>query len=1203
MPKKCPKCNKGEMILKTARRGRYAGREFYGCSRYPDCEKIINLDNSNDVNNFSGFNTKNEKELDLPRTLNARERIKNYQVRFYETLAVDYDLLNFVNLDDDIKKQLKNFSQWRLDFPVKEGINLNNNFKQILLVVYKILTRGHITLVSPRLENSLKRFFNNKVKIKENTVTDDTYLKIFKSDNKTSFWFDSTVEKAFYEKTLYKLLGSGFKKFIIPQVYLSSISDEKDEFDGKQRVDFLININNKKIAIELDDSGHKNHVARDGARDNILMQKGFEVIRIENEELTNNSGVGLEQLNHALKDVKINLGKLNNEEIYLNCLKLAHQFQIVILEALLYSYLDLSKKGVIYFDILNIKIPRKIIKLLLNETLDDLEELIDHTSELYSFPISLKNIVIVDQMPNKKEANSIIISFNENISYQIPTFYLQDISFPYTIAHSDRPTEPTVISNVTEDNLKYFLRYIFRKDDFWEGQFDTILRTLNKKDSVILLPTGSGKSIAFQLAAMLLPGVCIVIDPIIALIDDQIDNLQRIGIDRTIGISSQIRNTEERDNAIRIMGQGEFIFCYIAPERFQTEEFRNTLRSLTVSTPISVIVVDEAHCVSEWGHSFRPAYLNIGRTSRKYCKFHNHIPPLLALTGTASISVLRDVQRELQIKSHEAIITPKTFNREELHFSMIESLSLEKQTKLLGYLQRKLPEEFSISSTSFYQPRGKDTYCGLIFCLHVNGQYGIVEIERGISSNLKIPAKFYSGGSPKGWYDEDYNIYKQKTARDFKNNEFALLIATKAFGMGIDKPNIRYTIHFGIPNSIESFYQEAGRAGRDRKKAECTIFVSNDDKEKTSYLLNPKTPIEEINKIIKERNEYDDDVIRALWFHSQAFHGVHEELHDIDRVINEIGELSKKQKIRLVVEKKAIKEKEKVIQRLLVLGVIADYMIKYSANEITIDISGLNKNNIIKKYYEYVYNYNRSRAKKERRKIEEFINNEYNDFVKFSCKVLIEFIYDVIERGRRGALSAMVQVCDRASNEGSNSDKVDRILREGILNYLEMTYSEELEEIRNASSAGIFEMQELIDSIRSTKDAAEIRGQVSRYLESYPDHPGLFFVRALSELFCTNYNKEIIYQNISAAIKFAYDRYEIADEEIYKSLRWVLLKINEVSSELSFNTLCKLLYEINQRSFAVKLLRGEELPVELYYPTVIYLLSQVTDKAIKVVKY
>src|SRR5690554_6848387 len=130
--------------------------------------------------------------------------------------------------------------------------------------------------------------------------------------------------------------------------------------------------------------------------------------------------------------------------------------------------------------------------------------------------------------------------------------------------------------------------------------------------------------------------------------EDQIDNLAMMGIDRCIAITSQIGNPQDRTRVLQLFGQGEYIFAFVSPERFQIDEFRESLRTLTVHTPIAMIVIDEAHCVSEWGHDFRTAYLNIGKTSREYCKSEEHIPPLLALTGTASRAVLKDVQRELQ---------------------------------------------------------------------------------------------------------------------------------------------------------------------------------------------------------------------------------------------------------------------------------------------------------------------------------------------------------------------------------------------------------------------------------------------------------------------------------------------------------------------------------------------------------------------------
>jgi ATP-dependent DNA helicase RecQ len=169
---------------------------------------------------------------------------------------------------------------------------------------------------------------------------------------------------------------------------------------------------------------------------------------------------------------------------------------------------------------------------------------------------------------------------------------------------------------------------------------------------------------------MLLPGRCLVVDPIIALIEDQIDNLALAGIDRCIGISSQL-NTQERVEALKAFRAGHYLFCYVAPERLQIKAFRDALRTLTVNMPVSLIAIDEAHCVSEWGHDFRTAYLNLGRITRERCASQGVVPPLVALTGTASKIVLKDVQRELEITELEAIVTPKTFDRPELHYRVL----------------------------------------------------------------------------------------------------------------------------------------------------------------------------------------------------------------------------------------------------------------------------------------------------------------------------------------------------------------------------------------------------------------------------------------------------------------------------------------------------------------------------------------------------
>src|SRR5262249_36900210 len=161
-----------------------------------------------------------------------------------------------------------------------------------------------------------------------------------------------------------------------------------------------------------------------------------------------------------------------------------------------------------------------------------------------------------------------------------------DMCFPAAIRGPLTATPPSYATTPTRGDGVWFLRYLFRKVDFWEGQWETIERVLRGLDSVVLLPTGAGKSIAFQLAALLLPGRCLVVDPIVSLIDDQIDNLGRYGIDRAVGITSQLR-ADDREQALQDFQSGHYLFCYVAPERFQMVPFRDALRALTVSSPIS----------------------------------------------------------------------------------------------------------------------------------------------------------------------------------------------------------------------------------------------------------------------------------------------------------------------------------------------------------------------------------------------------------------------------------------------------------------------------------------------------------------------------------------------------------------------------------------------------------------------------------------
>jgi hypothetical protein len=377
-------------------------------------------------------------------------------------------------------------------------------------------------------------------------------------------------------------------------------------------------------------------------------------IRVSAQEVMDGSGPGIGSLTQILSSVSaydVGDGQLT---LMLRICKFLHQVQISLLEAVRGGWLEVDTPrtvGVILPH--SLQCSNRLFDMV-KLAVQDFSALLEHLGNLSGLPITPQfTVKVLDELGSNCQ---VIIGAvegkrsSQQLFPSVPLFQVFDLVFPGEIAAPLSSAMPSKITEPSETDAKWLLYYIFRKEQFWEGQWQAIERALRQKDSVVLLPTGGGKSLAFQLAALLLPGRCVVVDPIISLIDDQIDNLRKVGIDRTVGITGQIQSSQEREQILRAFSSGHYLFCYVAPERFQITRFREALRALTVVTPISLIAIDEAHCVSEWGHDFRTAYLNLGRVSREYCQSQGAVPPLMALTGTASKIVLKDVQRELKIQ-------------------------------------------------------------------------------------------------------------------------------------------------------------------------------------------------------------------------------------------------------------------------------------------------------------------------------------------------------------------------------------------------------------------------------------------------------------------------------------------------------------------------------------------------------------------------
>lgn len=927
---------------------------------------------------------------------------------------------------------------------------------------------------------------------------------------------DSEAEKQFFSDVLVDLFGPSVASYAYCQVPLEFLVPD---YRGRERVDFLVCGPDlpRPVVFEVDGSQHHQprQLAIDERRDEQLRAAGLEVLRISLAELPTTE----EQKSFCSRWLA-NLERKDRNTV-------SRRMECFATDILVFQYLFLdliaTKVGQERVDLLVLSpLPKRVLGLALEE----MRSALRHLSDIYGLSLSVPAVGLHVAM-DLSEAERVRADCALLLSTEVPANALDVGALTRQLPRADRVwaalsaigRSPGRIgtralpprrasAGAREESYEFFLRWIFWKTRFRELQLPGIRRTLEGHSSIVLLPTGSGKSVVYQLSGLLQLGIVVCLDPLVSLVQDQVRVLREQHlITRTFGfMGGKAQSPRMREEALRRLSEGDIYFAFMTPERLQQDRVQQHLRHAFTNVSIGAVVVDEAHVISEWGHDFRAAYLRVGRVLTDLAGADR--PPFLGLTATAARNVLRDIQRQLGITEPDAVISPTRFDRRNLRF-VIKRCEAGGVERRLREVVQEVPTRYGLDPKEFWALRGQQTMAGLLFTLTVNGIHGILQrhasLEQAVreaQSMTDVPIGMYSGQMPKEFDRRgDWDQLKDAAATQFTQNRVHSLVSTSAFGMGIDKPNVRFTVHIGLPSGIEAFYQQAGRGGRDGDDCYCYLLFECDD-----VLV---AQLETDNWHLNVGRNFTDLSTHAF-FLRQSFPGIDVEIKRAHPVLHFL-DLMKGQTAHLVeaapngqrrsTPPKGYRMRGAALEvwdcdityclaSLEKLGLVTDLSFRYAGN---MDLHAsanvvdrIDRDQIWSHLYEYEYVYDPVQA---RQLADRVLQLDAETTIEAVYRVWLASRYESILKGRQRSLRELARL--------AKDEAPDGVLRSAVEEYLSSSVMSSA--LDRLLESGEVDLERYLDIARECNPAEwqELGLQVGRLLEASPNNPFLLTLRAM----------------------------------------------------------------------------------------------------------